>query len=132
MNSFSETGEAGGREAVPSRPPFAVRISDTPAGVLVRVEGELDVATTPVFLETATGTLVDRRAREVELDLSGLTFVDVAGVRALVEVHDQVLAKGRRVSVRGLDEDRLPAARILGLGEHVAARSSRCDEGGQP
>jgi anti-anti-sigma factor len=126
MNPFSEADEAG-RDTVPPQPPFAVRISDTPAGVLVCIEGELDVATTPRLLETA-GTLIGKERREVELDLSGLTFVDVAGVRGLVRFRDQVLGAGEPVRVRGLHEDHLPAARILGLRECLEARTSGSDE----
>ena len=110
---------------MPRRPTFDVLISDTGAGVLVHLQGELDVETASRFLEALTDSPT---GGEVELDLSGLTFLDVAGVRALVRAHDQMTSEGGRVSVRGLDEARLPAARVLGLGRHFEARTSGRDE----
>ena len=81
---------------MPRRPTFDVLISDTGAGVLVHLEGELDVETASRFLEALRGSPTGE-GREVELDLSGLTFLDVAGVRALVRVHDQMTSDGGRV-----------------------------------
>lgn len=113
---------------MPPRPTFEVRISDTTAGVLVHLDGELDVETTPWFVEALGDSLAAGDAREIELDLSGLTFLDVAGVRALVRVHDQVSSEGGLVRVCGLDDTRLPAARVLGLGRYLEARLSGRDE----
>lgn len=113
---------------MPPQPTFEVRISDTSAGVLVHLDGELDVETTSWFVEALGGGLTAEGQGEVELDLSGLTFLDVAGVRALVRVHDQVTSEGGRVRVRGLDDTRLPAARVLGLGRCLEAHASGRDE----
>ena len=113
---------------MPPRPTFEVRISDTGTGLLVHLDGELDVETTSWFVEALGGSLTADGEREVELDLSGLTFLDVAGVRALVRVHDQVTSEGGRVRVCGLDDTRLPAARVLGLGQYLEARTSGRDE----
>jgi len=52
----------------------------------------------------------------------------VAGVRALVRLHDQMTGVGGRVRVRGLDDTRLPAARILGLGRYLGAHAYGRDE----
>ena len=128
MDSSSEAGDIGGSETVPPRPTFEVRVSDTSAGVLVHLDGELDVETTSWFLESLGGSFTAGEDQEVELDLSGLTFLDVAGVRALVRVHDQVTSEGGRVKVCGLDDIRLPAARVLGLGQYFGARTSGQDE----
>jgi anti-anti-sigma factor len=125
MDAWAGADGVGGSETVPPRPTFDVLISDTGAGLLVHLQGELDVETASGFLEKLTASLP---GREVELDLSGLTFLDVAGVRALVTVHDQMSSDGGCVRVRGLDETRLPAARILGLGRHLGARASGQDE----
>ena len=113
---------------MPPQPTFDVLISDTGAGVLVHLQGELDLETASRFLDALTGSPTGGEGREVELDLSGLTFLDVAGVRALVRAHDQLTRDGGCVSVRGLDEARLPAARVLGLGRHLEARRSGRDE----
>ena len=124
MDARSEADEAGGSGTEPRQPTFDVMVSDTGLGVLVHLQGELDVETASRFLEALTGSATVGEGREFELDLSELTFLDVAGVRA----HDQMTSDGGRVSVRGLDESRLPAARVLGLGRHLAARTSGRDE----
>ena len=130
MDARSQADGAGVSGTVPRQPTFDVLISDTGAGVLVHLRGELDVETASRFLEALTGSPTAGEDREVELDLSGLTFLDVAGVRALVRAHDQMTSNGGRVSVRGLDESRLPAARVLGLARYFAAGTSGLDKSG--
>src|SRR6478672_284853 len=56
------------------------------AGVRVVLDGELDYATAPRLREVVAG-LNSARAQEVELDLTGLTFLALQGVRMLVEVR---------------------------------------------
>ncbi len=114
-----------------SQPPLEVRISDTGAEVRVRLEGELDVETTSWFLRALAVARVAKEGHVLELDLSELTFLDVAGVRALARVHDEVTRVGGLVRVRGLCEHRLPAARVLGLGNYLEDRSAGGDARGQ-
>ena len=116
---------------VTSQPPLSVWISDTGAEVRVRLEGELDVETTSWFLRALEGARVAREGHVLELDLSELTFLDVAGVRALARVHDEVTSEGGLVRVRGLCDHRLPAARVLGLGNYLEDRSAGGDALGQ-
>lgn len=130
MAAPTDADATGGSGNVPPRPTFDVLISDSDAGVLVRPVGELDVETTSWFLEAVRAALGAGEQRDVELDLSGLTFLDVAGVRALVSAHERLMRDGVRVRVRGLDDTRLPAARVLGLGRHLESRTSEWDEGG--
>ena len=113
MDARPEADEAGGSGTVPRQPTFDVLISDTGVGVLVHLHGELDVETAPRFLEALTGTPTAGEGREFELDLSELTFLDVAGVRALVRAHDQMTRDG---------------GRVLGLGRYLEARRSGRDE----
>lgn len=126
MNSFTEAGESRGGEPGPPRPTLDLRVSTTSAGgvLVVHLAGELDLETSARFLDALVGTLSPDEGREVEIDLSGLHFLDVAGVRALIRVHDLVTSAGGRVKVLGLEDDRLPAARVLGLGNYLDARSS--------
>jgi len=66
-------------------------------GNVVRVVGELDVATAP--LVTAGFRLAERS--EVRLDLSGLTFIDVRGLDAVVDAVEQLRGAGHAVRVVG-------------------------------
>src|SRR5258705_4173138 len=64
------------------RIPFDIDVTlDAAGGPVVRVSGEVDVSTTPRFweaLESAIG-----RSRSVVIDLSGMTFMDAAGLGVL-------------------------------------------------
>jgi anti-anti-sigma factor len=69
-----------------------------PAGVLIIVAGELDMASTARLLEefAAAGTELPPR---VVVDLSSCTFVDLHAVRTLVEIGDRVERGGGRLAV---------------------------------
>jgi anti-anti-sigma factor len=56
----------------------------------IAVAGELDIATAPRF-SARLGELLRRGyPRELVLDLSGLTFIDATGLRALTELRLRV------------------------------------------
>lgn len=64
--------------------PFAIVVcqeSDTP---LVRVRGEIDATNAPSFAD-ALQAVATIGGREVDLDLSSVTFIDSTGIRALLE-----------------------------------------------
>lgn len=63
-------------------PPLKVKIKRDGRVVIVAVSGELDIASAPALTERA-GRALEIPAEQVVLDLSGLTFIDCAGGRAL-------------------------------------------------
>src|SRR6478609_9440564 len=72
----------------------------TTDGDLVRLEGDLDLC---------TARLVDRHEPTV-IDVSGVTFMDCAGIAALLRARDRAHAQGRPFRLEGVGE---PAARVL-------------------
>jgi anti-sigma B factor antagonist len=66
-------------------------------GHLVTVVGEVDLATAPqladVLTQFANGT--------IRVDISGVTFLDSAGMRTLLVVHKNAQRAGRRMIVCG-------------------------------
>lgn len=74
---------------------FDVRVDALPAGgVVVRITGDLDLATAPElepFLDDASPPVV--------VDLSGCSFVDSSGVRALVAAAGRVRHAGGRLAL---------------------------------
>ena len=62
-------------------------------GVLVRVEGELDMASAP-RLGRVLNTALDQGASTVSLDLTELTFLDSTGVRVLISAHRRAADQG--------------------------------------
>ena len=93
---------------------LGVQMNSNGAGVVVQLAGELDAVTAPWLLGRMNESLcsVDRT---VSLDLSGLTFLDVAGVRAVVALDDLVKQSAGKLEVRGLEGGPLRTARLLGL-----------------
>ena len=71
--------------------------------VVVVVEGELDLSTTPLLEEQIVGAL-RRGAEDVVIDLRRLEFMDSSGLRCLVECDQEAQLEGRRFAlVQGPD-----------------------------
>lgn len=67
-------------------------------GVLVvRVEGELDAATAPVFREAVESALDKTMARDLILNLKGVGFIDSSGLGAILGRYRRVSQAGGRV-----------------------------------
>jgi anti-anti-sigma factor len=67
---------------------------------VLKIRGELDIATVPLLL----AAFADRRpgtgpGSSFLLELSDLTFVDVAGLRALAAIQTQITTNGERLRV---------------------------------
>lgn len=90
---------------------FAVtaRPGESPAGpgdsLVVRLDGELDISTAPQ-LAARIDELLDAGIRHLVVDVSGLTFVDVSGLRAIIALRTQ----GRQ---------QLIAVRVAGASRHM-------------
>jgi anti-sigma B factor antagonist len=72
---------------------FMAEVHGTSPAV-VRVQGELDLAGVPQLLSALAGLDGD-----VELDCSGLEYIDASGVGALVRVHEACAARGAQFVV---------------------------------
>jgi anti-sigma B factor antagonist len=72
---------------------FAVAGYDAHGGAVVRLTGELDVATVPALAHFLHGLGARERAHLVA-DLAGLTFCDCAGLNALLDAHHRAVADG--------------------------------------
>jgi anti-anti-sigma factor len=99
--------------------PFDLHWVEAGNEILLCLEGELDLVTAKWFLAQLDGRFAGRPDVEVRLDLSRLAFMDVAGGRTLAKLRDLVAAADGRLMVIGLDERRLPVARVLGLSDYL-------------
>ena len=63
---------------------FAVRFERVDAMVLVRVSGEVDLATAPKLCAVLEDVIVDQGNLSVTVDLGEVTFMDSSGLNALV------------------------------------------------
>jgi anti-anti-sigma factor len=87
---------------------FTVETIAAPGAVTIRVRGEIDLATAPEL----EACLLDVGGQAVDLDLSGVTFCDGAGLRVLDQARDRL---GEYLRVRGSSKHLQKLARILDM-----------------
>jgi anti-sigma B factor antagonist len=76
---------------------LSIEVTDGPDGPMVRLAGELDQATAPRFRAVFPRIVGSHR---VDLDVSGITFVDSSGLRAFVELDDLTEARGGSLRIK--------------------------------
>jgi anti-anti-sigma factor len=97
--------------------PLLVVTAHGPSGPRLRVAGELDIATAPQLLDAvaATAGRSPVAGDVVHLDLADVSFLDAAGLDALVAAQDLVRAGGRRLRVTGVRPLALVLLEVTGL-----------------
>ena len=80
----------------------------------VAVIGELDIATVPRFAVRMNELARARDLREMVMDLSGLTFIDAGGVRALVELRSRLEKRHAGLVLDGVPPQMGRLLRIIG------------------
>lgn len=93
------------------RTEWRLLIGPQAGSIVVRVEGEVDIATAPELCH-ALRHLVETGERHVTVDLGGCSFIDNAGIRVLDEIGD--LLRAHQGSLHVVHPSR-PAARLLRL-----------------
>jgi anti-sigma B factor antagonist len=83
-------------------PRFKAEIVHTNGRTQVRLTGELDLSTAAHLVEAIRRLTAVDGSGEVALEMAGLTFVDGAGLRALVLAHSAVRAAGGHLVLTGL------------------------------
>jgi anti-anti-sigma factor len=78
---------------LPTRSSLSVTITSDRYGLLVAPCGELDRETVPTFVECLDGA-VERGCSPVRVDLSGISFLDLAGYRAFVRFGERCHRRG--------------------------------------
>jgi anti-sigma B factor antagonist len=90
--------------------------------VTVAVIGELDIATVPRFT-ARMGELVRRgHLGELVLDLSGLTFIDAGGLRALTELRSRIEQEDATLILDGVPAQMRRLMRIIGPARRFSIR----------
>jgi anti-anti-sigma factor len=82
--------------------PLLIQV-DAPVGestVLIRLSGEIDLATSPA-LERRLCELIGQGARTLVLDLGDVTFCDVTAMNTLLRVEAELRAIGGRLRLLG-------------------------------
>jgi len=64
-------------------------------GTRLSLEGELDLATTPILEESMAAAERDEKPI-VAIDLAELSFVDASGLKAILNAHRRAIRRGER------------------------------------
>jgi anti-anti-sigma factor len=78
------------------------------------IRGELDAATTDAALEYVTQVMA-RSSGPVEIDLTGLSFCDARGLRALAGMAARARTAGRQLRLTGTRPSITKIMRITGM-----------------
>jgi anti-sigma B factor antagonist len=93
--------------------PFSVSANREGNTTILRIVGELDIATVP-DLRTAAFAELDRpECVTLAFDLSDLDFLDSTGIGSWVEIRGRAVKNGQRVVIRAVPEF---VARVLEIG----------------
>ena len=91
--------------------PFAVDVETAEDMVVVRPTGEIDIATGPM-LEEQVEALVDAGIRRCAIDLTGVEFIDSAGLQMVLASRAALRRVGGDFTLKGASPS---VARILDI-----------------
>ncbi len=100
----------------PAADGFRAEVLRLDSSVLLALRGDLDVATVRQFRAAVAGVVGPGPAPTVTVDLSGLDFIDAAGIGALVSLRNTVHETGGTLRVRSA---RASVLRVLELASVV-------------
>jgi anti-sigma B factor antagonist len=95
---------------------LSIERSDVDGEVVLTLAGELDAISAPE-LERHLDALAAKRSPRVVLDLSGLSFVDSAGVSVLLKAKHEAEGSGRRLILRNATEQVRRVFSLVGLAD---------------
>ncbi|PKM41797.1 MAG: hypothetical protein CVV03_11500 [Firmicutes bacterium HGW-Firmicutes-8] len=90
----------------------------------LKLIGELDISTVEKF--RASIEKVPETIAEVDLDFSGLEFVDSTGIGSLVQVMNQMKAQDKKVMVKGISKEIYEVFVRLGIPELMGQGHFEC------
>lgn len=81
---------------------FRWRVAGTDGPVVVRLEGDLDLAVADVLREALDALVAKYPERDLVLDLAGVSFIDSSGLGVILGRHRRLQARGRRLLLAGV------------------------------
>jgi anti-sigma B factor antagonist len=94
-------------------PRFDVSVERAGTTAIVRLAGELDLATAPELTDVLHG--LEPGCQRIILDLTGLEFIDSTGLRLAVTEHDRASLDGFEFVITGAAGAVLKVLRLTGL-----------------
>lgn len=97
---------------------LVVRLFEEGDRLTVHLAGELDIVSAPQLTAHASAA---SSVRDLRLDLTGLSFLDVRGAAGLEQLLASAKAGGARVTITGVSASQHRLLSLLGLAAHVAS-----------
>ena len=97
----------------------SIAVSDSPSAVRLTVAGEVDSSSAPAVRDAVDAAL-DGGARQLVLDLDGVTFLDSAGLCVLAGAHRRAVQDGVTLRVLASGRAVIRPLQITGLWELLA------------
>ena len=99
---------------------LSVRNSDGPGVVTVTAVGEIDSSNCMALQDLLTSLVDDDAARQVHVDLAGVTFIDSSGLRALIVGERATSEAGGTLRVSAASDAVRRLFEITGLVDRLA------------
>ncbi len=96
------------------QPEMSLSVLSRPAVTIARLEGELDIATTPALRERLL-SVVGPSVRLLVIDLSGVSFCDVSTLAVLVATQHRARGLGTTVRLAAPRSQMAKLLRVTGL-----------------
>jgi anti-sigma B factor antagonist len=93
--------------------PFSVSAERDGDTTVLRITGELDLATVPQLRSAAFAELDRPGCATLAFDLADLAFLDSTGIGSWVEIRGRAVTNGQRVVIRAVPDF---VARVLEIG----------------
>ena len=90
--------------------------------VSVRLAGEIDVATAPLLAGELQTVLFTAAPKELVLDFSGVTFMDSAGLRVIIDVHNEIRRSDGLLVLEKISGAPAQLLEVTGLTGHLEMR----------
>jgi anti-anti-sigma factor len=92
-----------------------------PEHTVLRVSGDLDLETAPLFLAGVEPHLAEGD-EDLVIDLTALQFIDSSGLSTLIRINQRVAATGRRLAIVAPAPQVAKAFEITGLDQILPLR----------
>jgi anti-anti-sigma factor len=107
---------------VAAAPNFRIETDHTGSGTTIKLAGELDSATCPVLVERFDQLVAAGAGDLVVLDLTEVSFIDSAGMRAIIVIERSAQEHDIPLALRPPAGPVTDLLQISGVGAHVALR----------
>ena len=104
----------------------SLSVLSRPGVTIARLEGELDIVTTPALRERLLGVL-GPGVRLLVIDLSGVSFCDVSGLAVLIGTQRRARARGITVRLAAPRPQMAKLLRITGLDRSLTICATLAD-----